>query len=81
MTVQVADAHVHVHRLVSVVKMATVLEDCTNEEHCSVVRFLRAKRLNAKVVHKEMLLVYCGKCLSRKAVHNWVEKFSQGRRG
>jgi hypothetical protein len=24
-------------------------------------------------------LVYGGKCLSRKEVHNWVEKFSQGR--
>jgi hypothetical protein len=23
--------------------------------------------------------VYGGKCLSRKAVHNWTEKFSQGR--
>jgi hypothetical protein len=23
--------------------------------------------------------VYGGKCLLRKAVHNWVEKFSQGR--
>jgi hypothetical protein len=23
--------------------------------------------------------VYSGKCLSRKAGHNWVEKFSQGR--
>jgi hypothetical protein len=27
-TVEVADAHVHVQRLVSVVKMATVLEEC-----------------------------------------------------
>jgi hypothetical protein len=26
-----------------------------------------------------MLPAYGGKCLSRKAVHNWVEKFSQGR--
>jgi hypothetical protein len=24
-----------------------------------------------------MFPVYGGKCLSRKAVHNWVEKFSQ----
>jgi hypothetical protein len=29
MTVYVADAHTHVQRLVSVVKMATVLEVCT----------------------------------------------------
>jgi hypothetical protein len=26
-----------------------------------------------------MFPVYVGKCLSRKAVHNWVEKFSKGR--
>jgi hypothetical protein len=26
-----------------------------------------------------MFPVYGGKCLSRKAIHNWVEKFSQGR--
>jgi hypothetical protein len=27
----------------------------------------------------KMFLVYGAKCLSRKAIHNWVEKFSQGR--
>jgi hypothetical protein len=26
-----------------------------------------------------MLYAYDGKCLSRKAVHSWVEKFSQGK--
>jgi hypothetical protein len=26
-----------------------------------------------------MFSVYGGKCLSRKAVHKWIEKFSQGR--
>jgi hypothetical protein len=26
-----------------------------------------------------MFPVYCGKCLSRKAVRNWIEKFSQER--
>jgi hypothetical protein len=35
---------------------------------------LRAEGLNAKDIHKEMFPVYGGKCLSRKAVHNWVEK-------
>jgi thiamine kinase-like enzyme len=40
---------------------------------------LWAKRLNAKDTDKEMFPVYGGKCLSRKAVLNWVEKFSQGR--
>jgi hypothetical protein len=37
-----------------------------------------AKGLNAKGIHKEMFPVYGGKCLSRKAVHSWVKKFSEG---
>jgi hypothetical protein len=64
----------HVQRLVSAAKFATVLEVCTTEEQRSVVRFLWAKGLNAKYIHKEMFSVYGGKCLSRKAVHNWVAK-------
>jgi hypothetical protein len=41
--------------------------------------FLWAKELDAKDIHKEIFPVYGGKCLSRKAVQNRVEKFSQGR--
>jgi hypothetical protein len=52
---------------------------CVTEEQRSVVRFLWAERLNAKDTHKEMFPIYGVKCLSRKAVHNWVEKFSEGR--
>jgi hypothetical protein len=59
--------------------MATVLEECTTEERRSVMRFLWAKGLITKDNHKEMFLAYGGKCLSLKAVHNCVEKFSQGR--
>jgi hypothetical protein len=55
--------------------MATMLE----EEQRSVVRFAWAKGLNAKDIHNENFPVYGAKCLSRKGVHNWVEKFSQGR--
>jgi hypothetical protein len=58
--------------------MATVFEDCTTEEEHSVVHFLWAEGLNAKDIHKEMFPVYGGSCLSCKAVHNRVEKFSQG---
>jgi hypothetical protein len=39
---------------------------------------LWAKGLNAKYIHKEMFPVYGGTHLPCKAVHNWVEKFSQG---
>jgi hypothetical protein len=59
--------------------MPTMLEGCTTEEQRSIVRFLWTVGLNAKDIHKEMFPVGGGKCLSRKAVHNWVEKFSQGR--
>jgi hypothetical protein len=41
--------------------------------------FLWAKELNAKDSHKEIFPVYGGKCLLRKALHNYFEKFSQGR--
>jgi hypothetical protein len=40
MRVKVADAHEHVQMLVSVVKMATVLEDYPTEEQQSTVRFV-----------------------------------------
>jgi hypothetical protein len=36
--------------------------------------FLWAKEPIAKDIHKEMFPVYGGKCLSCKAVHNWVKK-------
>jgi hypothetical protein len=52
--------------------MATLLEDYTTKEQRSVVCFLWAKGLNAKDIHKEIFPVYGGKCLSRKAIHNWV---------
>jgi hypothetical protein len=41
MTVFLPDAHAHVQRLVSVVKMATVLEVCNTEEQRSFVLIQR----------------------------------------
>jgi hypothetical protein len=38
-----ADAHAHVHRLVSVVRMATVLEESSAQKQRSFVRILWAK--------------------------------------
>jgi hypothetical protein len=49
--------HVHVQRLVSVVKMATVHEACTIKEQCSVVQFLWAKGLNAMDNHISLIFV------------------------
>jgi hypothetical protein len=55
--------------------LATVLQVYINEEYRSVLRFLGVKEFNAKDIQKEMFPLYDGKCLSRKAVHNWVEMF------
>lgn len=59
--------------------MATVLQQCTTEEQRAVVRFLWAKGLLPKEIHKEMSQIYAEHCLSRMAVYNWVEKFENGR--
>jgi hypothetical protein len=59
--------------------MATMFEGYTTEELRSLMRFFVVKRLNAKDILKEIFPVYGGKCLSRKAVQKWVEKFSRGR--
>jgi hypothetical protein len=42
----------HVQRLVSVVKMATVLEECIIEKHRSAAHFLWVKGLTAKDLYK-----------------------------
>jgi hypothetical protein len=44
------------------------------EEQRNLCHILWAKGHNAEDIHKEMFSVHYGKCLSRKAVHNWVEK-------
>jgi hypothetical protein len=75
MTLEVADGHAHVQRLVSIVKMVIMLEGTCYRRatFCHAVFFsLWVKGLNAKDIHKEMFSVYGRKCLSRKAVHNWV---------
>ncbi|BFZ08992.1 hypothetical protein BsWGS_12031 [Bradybaena similaris] len=59
--------------------MVIVFTACTTEQQCAVVHFWGAKVLPAKDIHKEMFPIYADKCLSRKVVHSWVEKFSQGR--
>jgi len=43
------------------------------------VHFLWAEKMEAKDIHNEMLPMYGEHCLSRQAVHNWVQEFSEGR--
>ena len=59
--------------------MAAPLNTCITIEQRGVVRFLWAKGMAAKDIHKEMLPMYGEHCLSRQAVRNWVQKFSEGR--
>jgi len=59
--------------------MAAPLNTCTAIEQLGVVRFLWAKDMATKDIHNEMLPMYCEHCLSHQAVHNWVQKFSEGR--
>jgi hypothetical protein len=60
-------------RLVSVVKMVTMLEEYTTEDKHSVVYYLWAKGLSAKDIHIEMFPAYGGKCFLCKAVH-WRQR-------
>jgi hypothetical protein len=61
--------HAQVQRLVSVVKMATVLEGVVPKSSVLLCVFLWTKGLNAEDIYKEMFPVYSRKYLSRKAVH------------
>ena len=59
-------------------KMAAPLNTITTIEQRGAVRFLWAKGMTAKDVHKEMLPMYGEHSLSRQAVNNCVQKFSEG---
>jgi hypothetical protein len=53
MTVWVADAHAQIQTLVLLVKMVTMLEECTTEEQNSVVHFFCGEKgINAKDILK-----------------------------
>jgi len=58
--------------------MAAPLNTRITIEQRGVVRFLWAKGMASKDIHNEMLPMYGVHCLSRQAVHNWVQKFSEG---
>jgi hypothetical protein len=58
--------------------MVAHLKSCTAIEQCGVVRFLWAKGMAGKDIDKEMVPMYCENCLSRQAVHDWVQQLSEG---
>jgi hypothetical protein len=55
------------------------LKDVLTGTFVPCVHILWAKGLNAKDINKEIFPVYGVKCSSLKAIHNWIDKFSQGR--
>jgi hypothetical protein len=57
MIVYVGDAHAHVQRLVSVVKMAIVLEECNTEEQRSVAVFLGGKMTQCEGFTKKYVYI------------------------
>jgi hypothetical protein len=70
MTVYVADAHALIQRLVSVVRMASVLVEHTTEEQSSV--HFCGQKLSTQ---KKCFLFTVGS-VPRKAVHNWMANVS-----
>ena len=58
--------------------MMAPLNTCTMTEQCGIVQFLWAKDMTARDIHKEMLPMCTEHCLSHQAVHNRVQKFSEG---
>jgi hypothetical protein len=61
MTVRVADAHAHVQRLVSAVKIAILLEEYSTDEQRSVVRFYGQKDSMQRIVTKKCFLFTVGR--------------------
>ena len=59
--------------------MVAPLNTRTTIEQRGLVRFLWAKDMATKDIHNEVLPMYGKHCLSRQAVRNWVQKFSEGR--
>jgi hypothetical protein len=71
MTVYVADAHAHVQRLVSVVKMATVPEAYTTEKQRSVLHFLWKKDSLQRIFINKRFLFTVGSVCRVKWFTTW----------
>jgi hypothetical protein len=83
MTVDIADAHAHVERLVSVVKMATVIEVFTTEEHRSFVRFFFCWQKDSmqSIFIKKYFLFNMGSVCRVKRSTTGLQTFRWWRRG
>ena len=59
--------------------MDAPLPQCTREEQRTVVRFLWSKGSPGAEIHKRLLAQYGGNALSKRMVHEWIEKLKTGR--
>ena len=59
--------------------MDPLLQDCTMEEQCGVVRFLWAVGVKPVEIHRCMLAQYGQSTMSQRKVYVWVERFKSGR--
>ncbi|GAB6022346.1 hypothetical protein CHUAL_014187 [Chamberlinius hualienensis] len=58
--------------------MAPILERCTKLEMRAVIRFLQAEGSKPTEIFNRMSKVYGSKCLSRRRIYEWVDKFRNG---
>jgi hypothetical protein len=81
MTVQLTDAYKYVQRMVSVVKMATMLEECSTKEQRYVVRFCGRKDSMQRIFIMKCSLFVMGRvCLVKRFRTGW-QTFRWWRRG
>ena len=59
--------------------MNTPLAVCTKEEQRAVVRFFWSEGESGAKIHPRLLRQYGDSALSRRSVHEWIEKFESGR--
>ena len=59
--------------------MNAPLAQCTREEQRAVVQFLWSEGSSGAETHKRLLAQYGDNALSKRTVHEWIEKFKNGR--
>jgi len=58
--------------------MVVPLQQCTEQEQQSVVRFLFSEAVKPIEIHRWMRIQYGDRCMSRTQVYEWTEKFKNG---
>ena len=59
--------------------MDAPLAQCTREEQLAVVPFLSSEGSSGAEIYKRLFAQYGDNALSKRTVHEWIEKFKSGR--